>query len=160
MKCTNELLQNTYEERTAFKALHPTDEDLAKHPRSCMYIRNCFFKRLDTLAMDLTPSNKDAIKKFMFKYIEALLVNPMDASILPTWITVTDFQNLDLEQMSNVGNRIYFNANMDSSNKYLFAFEGGLFVTVKHNAQKTWLIRSKTGLPYKSKTLKKDLGIK
>lgn len=160
MKCSMELLKSPYEEKTIFQALTPSEEELARHPHSVLYIRNCFFKRLDTLTLDTMSRYKDTVKRLMFENIEKLLDNPLDASILPTWTTAADFQNLDGDDLDPILNKIYFNVNMDSSNKYLFAFAGGLAVTIKHRDQRTWLVRTKSGLPYKLKTLKKDLGIK
>lgn len=160
MSCAIELLRTPFVERTIFQLLTPSEQELAVHPRSTLYIRNCFFERLDSITLDVKPTSENDVTKLMFKSIEALLKNPLKASILPTWTLGTDFQYMNIAKMDLTQSQIYFNVNMDSPNKYLFVLPGGLCVILKHTGSETWLARAKSGLPYKLKTLKKDLGIK
>lgn len=157
MKCTKELVLVPYRVRSLYEALHPTEPDLATHPRSSMYIRNCFFKRLDTITIETEPKDVRVKSKLMMNIIEALLIDAFDTENIPMWSTAVDFQNVTPKELKPF--HIYMNVNMDSTSKYLFVFNQSHFVTVRHVDNKIWLERSLTKKPYKLKTLKKDLGV-
>lgn len=156
MNCTQELLRASYTARTIYEALRPSDEGLVIHPRSTLYVRNCFFHRLDTIKDE--PKVKLA-PKTMLRLVEDLLKSQFNTDLVPMWATAVDFANLDLEKDGLEEWHIYMNVNMDSSMKYLITFGKQHAAVIRNTEHGNVLVRAPIGRPYKVKTLKKDLGL-
>lgn len=158
MKCTIELLSNPWRERSIVEALKPSEEDLARNPRSALFVRNSFFERLDTITETTLP-NATKRHEILINCLRDLSTDVFNTANVPPWGIVTDFQNLQ-----GVPNgeppQIYMNANMDSSYRWVIVFSSSIAVTIKKTEDAITLYRTNNKQPYKLKTLLKDLGVR
>lgn len=156
MECTLELTRVQYTGRTIYEALNPSETDLCQHPRSSLYVRNCFFRRLDTIAATDYPK-PTTVQQTLVACLKVLLQDVHDTSAVPMWARAVDFQYVtSTPPLPN----IYMNVNMDSTNKYLLVFNANVAVRLKVVAGVVRLYRASNGQPYKLKTLLKELGVK
>lgn len=157
MKCTIELLSNPWRERSIAEVLKPSEEELARNPRSTLFVRNSFFKRLDTITAEQMPPPAER-RKILLDCLRDLSSDVFNTAKVPSWGIVTDFQNLQGTPAES--EQIYMNANFDSSYRWVIVFSPSIAVTIREIDGDISLYRTNNKQPYKLKTLLKELGVR
>ena len=157
MKCTIELLSNPWRERSIAEALKPSEEELARNPRSTLFVRNSFFKRLDTITAEQLPPSAER-RKILMDCLRDLSSDVSNTAKVPSWGIVIDFQNLQGTPAES--EQIYMNANFDSSYRWVIVFSPSIAVTIREIDGDISLYRTNNKQPYKLKTLLKELGVR